>query len=356
MASRTRSWRNARRSPDSPSSPASPAAASAGSSSAALRPGHERELGHRERRTQDRGHPQHVQHVLREPAEAAQDREPQRRRQRRPASLRPPIQQLQRPVLIERPHQFDDEQRVAAGACHLLQQERAGRMAGDLAGEVSRLLHGQRANEHVLGASSKEVRHRPVDVRAVRSRAHRRQQGQRQTSQVPADGVHGPQRQRIGPLQILDGEDDRTRRGELFEDVQHGLHDQPPLVGRTRRRALPVRMRTAPTRRTPASSPRPASAAPRSPSKASLSARNGRSRSSSSQAPTRTRNPRSRANRSDSASSRDLPIPGSPSTSPIRAGPFAAPSSTTRSASNSADRPTNRTRDPPPNPPISHHP
>ena len=64
--------------------------------------GHERQLGHRERRTQDRGHPQHVQHVLREPAEAAQDREPQGRWQRRPASLRPPTHQLQRPVLIER--------------------------------------------------------------------------------------------------------------------------------------------------------------------------------------------------------------------------------------------------------------
>ena len=91
-----------RRSPDSPSSPASPAAASAGSSSAALRPEHERQLGHRERRTQDRGHPQHVQNVLGEPAEAAQDRQPQGRRQRRAASLGPPAHQLQRPVLIER--------------------------------------------------------------------------------------------------------------------------------------------------------------------------------------------------------------------------------------------------------------
>ena len=100
--------------------------------------GHEREFGHRERCTQDGGRPQDVQNALREPAEAAQDREPQGRRQRRAASLHPPAHQLQRPVLIECTDEFDDEQRVAAGDCHLLQQEWAGRMAGTLPARSAR--------------------------------------------------------------------------------------------------------------------------------------------------------------------------------------------------------------------------
>ena len=152
----------------------------------------------------------------------------------RRASARPPTTSSA-PSSSSAPHELDDEQRVAAGARHLLQQERAGRMAGDLAGEVRRLLRGQGANEHVLSASVQGGPRPPASTSsAVRSRAHRRQQGQRQASQVPGDGVHGPQRQRVGPLQVFDGEDDRTRRAELFENVQHGLHDQPPLVGRAR--------------------------------------------------------------------------------------------------------------------------
>ena len=83
----------------------------------------------------------------------------------------------------------------------------------------------------MLGAPLQEVGDSPVDVHAMGSTAHRREQRQPHTSQVTRYGMQRTQGQRIGPLQVLHDESDRDRGGELLQDIQDGLHDQPPLVG-----------------------------------------------------------------------------------------------------------------------------
>ena len=196
--------------------------------------GEQPQLSQRERRAQDRGDPQQVQGVLGEQAQPAQECQAQGGWQRRRAGLGPPLPHVDRPLVVQRPYQLDHEQRVPPGTAHLLEQPRAGRKTDHLAGEVRRLLRAQRPKEHMLGAPRQEVDESPVDVHAMGSTAHRHEQRQRHTSQVTGDGVQRTQGQRIGPLQVLHDESDRDRRGELLQDIQDGLHDQPPLVGGAR--------------------------------------------------------------------------------------------------------------------------
>ena len=92
-----------------------------------ISPGEQRQLGQRERRAQDRGDPQQVQGVLGEQAQAAQECQAQGGWQRRRAGLGPPVQHVDRPLVVQRPYELDHEQRVPPGTAHLLEQPRAGR-------------------------------------------------------------------------------------------------------------------------------------------------------------------------------------------------------------------------------------
>ena len=203
--------------------------------------GDERQLGHGERRAQDRGDPQQVQSVLREQAQPPKERQAQGGWQGRLAGLGPPVPPVDGPLVVERPHQLDHEERVSPGALHLLEQSRADRKTGDLAGEISRLLGTQRPEDHVLGAPCDQVSDDPVNVDALGSLTYRREQRERQTAQVPGDGVHGTQGQRVSPLQVLNDKCDRAGRGEVFEETHDGLDDQPSLVDHPRHWHHPFR-------------------------------------------------------------------------------------------------------------------
>ena len=91
----------------------------------------------------------------------------------------------------------------------------------------------------MVGAPRQQVGDDPVDVRARGSSAHRHQQRQRQSGHMPGDGMHRAQRQRIRPLQILNGQRQRGTRRQLLHHVQDVFDDDPALVGETGRRCQP---------------------------------------------------------------------------------------------------------------------
>ena len=305
--------------------------------------GDQRQLGQRERRPQDRGDPQQVQGVLRQQAQPAQEGQPQGGWQRRRAGLGPSVPHVDRPLVVERPHQLDHEQRVSAGAPTC---------------SSSRGPAGSPATSPARSAASSELNGpRPRARRPAP--AGRRRPGRRRRHGIPAapsrtpptaGGSGGgrwsaaPQGQRVGPLQVLDGEGDRDRSTRVLPGGPRRPRrsaiprPRPPLAGTTRsRRALadPQQAGQLGTR---------GIGCARSTSRASLRARRGRSRSSSSHAPEKTRNPapgRTPALRRADGTCRSQPRPRRARS---RARPVVASSMAARATSSSTARPTNRTR------------
>ncbi len=124
---------------------------------------------------------------------------------------------LQVSLLAESLDQLDHEQRVSRRPGQLPRQHRAGWRAGH------RL--GQRDDRRVVQSRQRQlgcaVAHQLIDhlrqLGAFREGSQRDQQRHRQVGQGSTDGADGAQGGRIGPVQVLEGDDDRPVGGQSLQ-------------------------------------------------------------------------------------------------------------------------------------------
>ena len=133
------------------------------------------------------------------------------------------------PLLHQHAHQLPDEERIALAGGEHLRRDRGGQVGG--ADHVGREPHGragvETAERDHVGNDRARRHERRAQIAELGPRAH--QHEERHAGAPLHQVLDEIEKQRLGPVQVVDHEHDRPRRGQTGEKP---AHDEERLLGR----------------------------------------------------------------------------------------------------------------------------
>ena len=201
-----------------------------------------RQVGHGEAGPQDRGTPQRLQHVLGQEAEAAQDRQPHRRRQHYLRHLGPPAGGLDHSLLRERAQHLGHEQRIARRAGQPGQQSPARGRAHRVGRQFRHRLLAEPVQAQVPARRPLQRGSQLVQLGGARRRPEARDDPDRKVFDPASQRGQRQQARRVGPLQVVHADQQRPGQRELLHQVGERVdHPEPQsgVAGHGDRVALP---------------------------------------------------------------------------------------------------------------------
>ena len=191
-----------------------------------------------EGRAEDRGHAQGLLGRRRDGVHPAQERRPQRRRQRSAADVDHAVDRLDQAVFLQDADRLDDEERVAPTALELLEEGGTGLAAEEADREGAHGVGRQRVEGDQDPAEVDEAADGLVQFGRAGRRSGPEDHHQREVDDPAADGHHRGERGPVRPLEVVDGQQQRLGRSQPLQERDQALLHQVldvPLAGATTR-------------------------------------------------------------------------------------------------------------------------
>ena len=206
------------------------------------------QIGDVEGRAEDRRGPEGLQRHVAQAAEPPKDGQSEWGRKGDVGHVGLAVVGRDRPLLHEGGDQLGDEQRVSRSTGDPMEEPRSRLLTEVTAQELGHIVRAQRGDDDVASSVAHGGIDDAVEHRAPRQRPICADDADRQRRQAYGDGAQGQQRGVIGPLQVVQGENDRAADGGLLEQLNECIDDlelRTGALGGVGWRLIPVREQAA---------------------------------------------------------------------------------------------------------------